>query len=176
MFKLLFDVFKKGARKSIRIVSAKQRQSIQSRAQAHQPLNPLYASDIYKKHILLDASNELKTKTIKYGDISILNKFSTLEIQFNQPEWHSTKLHQKIWQRWDSNPRPFGLVPKTSALDRSATLPRRIPRQFWLIINTQARGTAECDQQLNSWSLGPLTRLIAPKTYSLGSQLPFPPY
>ena len=30
---------------------------------------------------------------------------------------------QKLWQRWDSNPRPFGLVPKTSALDRSATLP-----------------------------------------------------
>ena len=28
-----------------------------------------------------------------------------------------------VWQRWDSNPRPFGLVPKTSALDHSATLP-----------------------------------------------------
>ena len=27
------------------------------------------------------------------------------------------------WQRWDSNPRPFGLVPKTSALDHSAKLP-----------------------------------------------------
>jgi hypothetical protein len=29
----------------------------------------------------------------------------------------------KIWQRRDSNPRSFELVPKTSALDRSATLP-----------------------------------------------------
>ena len=28
-----------------------------------------------------------------------------------------------IWQLWDSNPRPFGLVPKTSALDHSAKLP-----------------------------------------------------
>ena len=27
------------------------------------------------------------------------------------------------WQWWDSNPRPFRLVPKTSALDHSATLP-----------------------------------------------------
>ena len=27
------------------------------------------------------------------------------------------------WQLWDSNPRPFGLVPKTSALDHSAKLP-----------------------------------------------------
>ncbi len=30
---------------------------------------------------------------------------------------------QKFWQLWDSNPRPFGLVPKTSALDHSAKLP-----------------------------------------------------
>ena len=30
----------------------------------------------------------------------------------------------KIWQLWDSNPRPqSGLVPKTSALDHSAKLP-----------------------------------------------------
>ena len=28
-----------------------------------------------------------------------------------------------LWQLWDSNPRPFGLVPKTSALDHSAKLP-----------------------------------------------------
>ena len=28
-----------------------------------------------------------------------------------------------FWQLWDSNPRPFGLVPKTSALDHSAKLP-----------------------------------------------------
>ena len=35
------------------------------------------------------------------------------------------KIWRKIyWQRWDSNPRHFWLVPKTSALDRSATLPR----------------------------------------------------
>jgi hypothetical protein len=27
------------------------------------------------------------------------------------------------WQRWDSNPRLLRLVPKTSALDHSATLP-----------------------------------------------------
>lgn len=33
------------------------------------------------------------------------------------------KLQKSTWQRWDSNPRPFGLVPKTSALDHSATLP-----------------------------------------------------
>ena len=31
---------------------------------------------------------------------------------------------KKIWQLWDSNPRPqSGLVPKTSALDHSAKLP-----------------------------------------------------
>lgn len=30
---------------------------------------------------------------------------------------------KKSWQRWDSNPRSFELVPKTSALDHSATLP-----------------------------------------------------
>ena len=30
---------------------------------------------------------------------------------------------KNFWQWWDSNPRPFRLVPKTSALDHSATLP-----------------------------------------------------
>ena len=34
----------------------------------------------------------------------------------------------KTWQRWDLNPRPFGLEPKSSALDRSATLPRNFLR------------------------------------------------
>ena len=28
-----------------------------------------------------------------------------------------------FWQLWDSNPRPFGQVPKTSTLDHSAKLP-----------------------------------------------------
>ena len=32
-------------------------------------------------------------------------------------------LVKQSWQLWDSNPRPFGLVPKTSALDHSAKLP-----------------------------------------------------
>ena len=35
-----------------------------------------------------------------------------------------------LWQRWDSNPRLERLVPKTSALDRSATLPMSFPAQW----------------------------------------------
>ena len=44
-----------------------------------------------------------------------LSKFETLV---------PLRWRKNVWQRWDSNPRPFGLVPKTSALDHSATLPR----------------------------------------------------
>ena len=29
---------------------------------------------------------------------------------------------QKLWQQWDSNPRPCGPAPETGALDHSATL------------------------------------------------------
>ena len=34
---------------------------------------------------------------------------------------------ERNWQRWDSNPRLERLVPKTSALDHSATLPFGLP-------------------------------------------------
>ena len=43
-----------------------------------------------------------------------------------------TVVSKKVfWQRWDSNPRPCGLVPKTSALDHSATLPSEILFTRW---------------------------------------------
>ena len=41
---------------------------------------------------------------------------------------------KKMWQRWDSNPRPFGLVPKTSALDRSAMLPWKQSSKYTIFI------------------------------------------
>ena len=37
--------------------------------------------------------------------------------------WDLKKIIIYFWQLWDLNPRPFGLVPKTSALDHSAKLP-----------------------------------------------------
>ena len=46
--------------------------------------------------------------------------------------WRNLNINKKVssieskrllWQWWDSNPRHFWLVPKTSALDHSATLP-----------------------------------------------------
>ena len=48
--------------------------------------------------------------------------------------FHSLK---RFWQLWDSNPRPFGLVPKTSALDHSAILPWRLVRSA-LACNSRA--------------------------------------
>ena len=39
---------------------------------------------------------------------------------------HNWKIKCMLWQWWDSNPRPFRLVPKTSALDHSATLPYNV--------------------------------------------------
>ena len=41
---------------------------------------------------------------------------------------------QNMWQQWDSNPRPFGLVPKTSALDRSAMLPWKHKSEYTIFI------------------------------------------
>ena len=46
--------------------------------------------------------------------------YKTFEVKKKQ--WEYLKKNN-FWQLWDSNPRPFGLVPKTSALDHSAKLP-----------------------------------------------------
>lgn len=58
---------------------------------------------LFKKKELEDNMDKLKR------DIQILiNRFS------------KKKTQKKVWLLRGSNPRPFGLVPKTSALDRSA--------------------------------------------------------
>ena len=46
--------------------------------------------------------------------------YKTFELKKKQCEYLKKS---NFWQLWDSNPRPFGLVPKTSALDHSAKLP-----------------------------------------------------
>ena len=64
------------------------------------------------------------------GSIPLIsNQCFALDVHaFKSDRW------QKIWQRWDSNPRPERLVPKTSALDHSATLPviTAVPRTLWV--------------------------------------------
>ena len=52
-----------------------------------------------------------------------------------------------MWQQWDSNPRPFGLVPKTSALDRSAMLPS-YPRLRLFIIDPLDNVTTTLQQAM----------------------------
>lgn len=61
----------------------------------------------------------LKTLLFRIKPINpIISKVITIKKNF-----YTRKRKTFIWQLWDSNPRPFGLVPKTSALDHSAKLP-----------------------------------------------------
>ena len=67
------------------------------------------------------AGNVIRTSSFKLAKIvaKLLEEQEDLNLGFK-----SNPMQRKLlWQRWDSNPRPEGLVPKTSALDHSATLP-----------------------------------------------------
>ena len=67
----------------------------------------------FSTYIVCEFSSVISRRIYKKKIIQINNMFLTQN--FTQVT--------NIWQLWDSNPRPFGLVPKTSALDHSAKLP-----------------------------------------------------
>ena len=40
------------------------------------------------------------------------------------------------WQKWDSNPRPFGPRPERGALDHSAILPKSKPKSSAMLLDS----------------------------------------
>lgn len=99
-------------------------------------------SDICAPRILLRPPNDYPlTVNLNYKGTWIFNRELIIFIGFKLENYGWTKnvvreekLRKTViiiekketksyWQRWDSNPRLERLVPKTSALDHSATLP-----------------------------------------------------